>query len=104
MSREEVQSEMQKFKGALIKDVERRSKLLKQAKSKTSDGIKSALVFISIVGISLAQAHFKLSVWNSFLAAISFYVLVSLIEQGRLVRRIDALIELIGEENLLKKS
>ena len=110
MSREEAQSEMQKFKGeALARNVEKRTKLLAQAKSRIG------LVVRLIMGLLVSGAFYALRLLkmsfalpDELLPVFVFVFMILLItgsaEAHKINRRIDALIELIGEENLLKKS
>ena len=115
MSREEAKSEMQKFKGeALFRTLEGRRKLLADIKSNKSRWVLLTFYFIPMVavgGLVAVNLHFKLNIplaWIPILDLFMFFFfcqsMISSFLYGNTIRRIDALIELIGEENLLKKS
>ena len=105
MSSEEAQSDMQKFKGeALVRGIETRRKLLVQARGKPEIISMTLMVALVMVLLIVGRLYFKFLNAEDLTFSFLFCILVATGTAIRTVgQRIDALIELIGEENLLKK-
>ena len=109
MSREEAQSEMQKFKGeALVRDVEKQTKLLSQAKSRSLLIRGTMTIIFCLIGVvmwAMPYLLFKKDPMDFVILSMLFIgVTYTNFAAAMIHKRMDSLIELIGEENLLKKS